>query len=457
MKLLIKNAHIINADSSIEADILCKNGLISKIGKNLTVEKANQTIDASGCYVFPGGIDPHVHMHLPSHAGFSADDFKSGSKAALLGGTTTLIDFVTPHKGQSLLDALEKRKKEASNAVVDYSFHVSPVEWRETTEQEIKDCVKAGITSFKIYMAYKKAIGIENEVISKVMKVVGKSGGLVTAHCELGDEIEILRDQFAKEGKVSPKYHPLSRPASLEAEAVEEFIAMGDDADCPVYVVHVSTKESLTHIHQAQQKDQKVFAETCPQYLLLEDSTYQGDFNETAPFVMSPPLRKEADQKAIWNAIATETIQTIGTDHCPFTLAQKEFGKDDFRKIPNGAGGVEHRLALLYTFGVLQNKISLNQFVNSTSTQAAKIFGLYPKKGVIQVGSDADLVIWNPKKEHIISTKTHQMNCDSDIYEGIQTIGEAKYVVTNGKVVVKKGELIEKDLIGSFLQRCKIE
>ncbi len=452
MKLLIKNAFIINADTSIEADILCENGLITKIENNLPAEGIDETIDASGCYVFPGGIDPHVHMHLPSHAGYSADDFSSGSKAALLGGTTTLIDFVTPKKGQSLTDALVERKKEAANSLIDYSFHVSPIEWRETTEQEIKDCIKEGITSFKIYMAYKKAIGIENETISKVMKVVGESGGLVTAHCELGDEIEILRENFAKEGKLSPEFHPLSRPANLEAEAVKEFIEMGKEANCPVYVVHVSAKESLNYIYKAQQQKQEVFAETCPQYLFLDDSKYQGNFSQTAPFVMSPSLRKEADNKAIWEAITEETIQTIGTDHCPFSLQQKEFGKDDFRKIPNGAGGVEHRLSLLFTYGVLENRITLNQFVNSTSTQAAKIFGLYPQKGVIQIGSDADLVIWNPKKENTISVKTHHMNCDSDIYEGITTKGAAKYVITKGKFVVEKRKLVLENR-GSFLRR----
>ena len=456
MILLIKNAHIINADTSIEADILCENGLITKIERNLTAEGEDKTIDASGCYVFPGGIDPHVHMHLPSHAGYSADDFSSGSKAALLGGTTTLIDFVTPQKGQSLLDALENRKEEALNSVVDYSFHVSPVEWRDTTEQEIKDCIKAGITSFKIYMAYKKVIGIENNIISKVMQVVGESGGLVTAHCELGDEIEILRNKFGKEGKLSPEFHPLSRPANLEVAAVKEFIEIGNEALCPVYVVHVSAARSLECIQKAQRNGQHVFAETCPQYLLLDDIKYQGDFSKTAPYVMSPPLRKVADNKAIWDAITDETIQTIGTDHCPFTLEQKEFGKDDFRKIPNGAGGVEHRLTLLYTYGVLENKLTLNQFVNSTSTQAAKIFGLYPQKGVIQVGSDADLVIWNPKQENMISAKTHHTNCDSDIYEGFKTKGKAKYVITNGKVVVKEGELISKISKGAFLRRDKL-
>lgn len=453
MVLLIKNAHIINAESSIKSDILCENGIIVKIEKDIASHTADTVIDATGHYVFPGGVDPHVHMHLPSPAGFSADDFLSGSKAALFGGTTSIIDFVTPNKGESLPDALAKRKKEAAQSLIDYSFHVSPIEWRETTQQEIKDCIQEGMTSFKIYMAYKKAIGIENEVILKVMQVVGKSGGLVIAHCEIGDEIEVLRDTFAEEGKVSPAYHPLSRPANSEAEAVKEFIDMGKQANCPVYVVHVSAKESLHYIEKAQKKGQVVYGETCPQYLLLDDSKYQGDFKETAPYVMSPPLRKKQDNQAIWEAIQSGVIHTIGTDHCPFTMAQKEFGLTDFRKIPNGAGGVEHRMFLLYTYGVLQNRITLNQFVNSTSTQAAKIYGLYPKKGVVKVGSDADLVIWNPKKESVISAKTHHQNCDTNIFEGFAVKGSPEYVIAKGIVVLKDNKLQVEKCKGSLLKR----
>ena len=451
MKLLIKNGLIVNSDKSIKADILCDKGRIVAINESIDV-KSDQILDASNMLVFPGGIDPHVHMHLPSPAGFSSDDFYSGTKAALYGGTTTIIDFVTPKKGQSLIDSLRKRKQEAKNSLIDYSFHVSPIEWIETTEKEIAECIDEGVTSFKIYMAYKKSIGLDDESILKVMKAVGKLGGLVTAHCELGDEIEVLRDSFAKQGKLSPAYHPLSRPANLEAEAVKKFIAMGKETNCPVYIVHVSTEESLKHIRKAQKKGQKVFAETCPQYLLLEDSKYQGDFDQVAPFVMSPPLRKKKDNEALWKAIKKETIQTVGTDHCPFTLAQKSLGKDDFRKIPNGAGGVEHRMELLYTYGLL-NHLTINEFVNSTSTNAAKIFGLYPQKGVLQVGSDADLVIWNPEKENIISAKNQYQNCDTNIYEGFTTKGYSKIVVVNGEVVKRGEALITNERQGSFIKR----
>ena len=453
MKLLIKNGKIIQADSDQKLDILCENGVISQLQTRLPEQEADQVIDAKGCYVFPGGIDPHVHMHLPSKAGFSSDDFYHGSKAALFGGTTTLIDFVTPFKGQSLIDALKERKDDAADALTDYSFHLSPVEWRDTTAAEIKTCIEQeGISSFKIYMAYKKAIGLEDDIIQKVLKTVGKYGGLVTAHCELGDEIEKLRENLIATGKTAPEFHPLSRPSDLEAKAVDNFIKMGKKAGCPVYIVHVSTAQSIPFIAQAQEEGQAVFAETCPQYLLLDDSKYQGSFSEAAPYVMSPPLRKKEDNRGLWKALEKGIIQTVGTDHCPFSIAQKKSGVKDFRKIPNGAGGVEHRMALLYTYGVLQNKISLQDFVALTSTNAAKIFGLYPKKGVIQVGSDADLVVWNPNIESIISAKTHHSLADTNIFEGIPVKGAPDYVITRGKIRIKHQKL-QDDTPASFLWR----
>ncbi len=437
MRLLIKNGTIINANSSIKTDVLIEDGKIIKIGNNLQGGiRIDKVIDAEGCYIFPGGIDPHVHMHLPSPAGYSSDDFLTGSKAALHGGTTTIIDFVTPKKGQSLAKAIELRKEEAKNCITNYSFHVSPIEWRNSIEKEILDCINnGGFKSFKVYMAYKNSIGLDDDVLLKVMKAVGKAGGMITVHCELGDDIEELRNEFAKENKLSVKYHPLSRPAELEALAVKKAIELADEAKCPLYIVHVSTKESLRYIRDAQKNGQKVIAETCPQYLLLDDSKYEGSFDQTATFVMSPPLRKKEDNKALWEAINNGTVTTLGTDHCPFTLKQKESGIHDFRKIPNGAGGVEHRLTLLYTYGVLTSKITLNQFVAITSTNAAKIFGMFPAKGIIAVGSDADIVVWNPEKENIISAQNHYSNCDLDIYEGIKTKGEPEYVVKAGIII----------------------
>jgi dihydropyrimidinase len=439
MDILIKNGTIVNTDKSFGADILIINGKIAKIGTPLTATAPNtKIIDASGKYIFPGGIDPHVHLHLPGPAGFSSDDFYTGSKAALYGGTTFFIDFVTPRKGQGLIEALHDRKKEASSSLIDHTFHVSPVEWRDSMTEEIKACVTEGITSFKIYMAYLDTIGLKDKDIQKVMKAVAEAGGMITVHCELGEEVDRLRKEFIKNGQISPKYHPLSRPNYVESEAVKKAIDFANEAGCPVYIVHVSTKESLEHIKKAQQKGQKVFAETCPHYLLLDDSKYLGEFANTAPFVMSPPLRKKEDNEALWQALADGTIQTVGTDHCPFTLDQKKYGIHDFTKIPNGAGGIEHRMALLFTFGVLKNRINLNRFVELISTNPAKIFGLYPKKGAVKIDSDADIVIWNPERENIISAKTHHQNYDINIFEGIHTKGEAEIVIVGGDIVLNR-------------------
>jgi len=303
-----------------------------------------------------------------------------------------------------------------------------------------------------MYMAYKNSIGLEDDDIYKVMRIVGKYGGIVTLHCELGDEIEELRNSFAKENKLSPEYHWQSRPAKLEALAVKKAIKLARKANCPLYIVHVSSKKSLKYIKKAQNKGHTVLAETCPQYLILDQSKYKGDFYKVAPYIMSPPLRKHKDSKALWKAISDGVIQTVGTDHCPFTMQQKEAGIDDFRKIPNGAGGVEHRLALLYTYGVLEGKISLRQFVNITSTNASKIFGLYPQKGELFVGSDADIIVWNPDSEKTISTKTHRQNCDSNIYEGVSTKGAPEFVIVNGEVAVANGEMLKKSK-AKFLRR----
>ena len=453
MNILIKNGTIVTSTEAFNSDIYISDGKIVQLGESLHIlEPIDKTIDAAGKLIFPGGIDPHVHMHLPTPAGYSADDFKTGSKAALLGGTTTLLDFVTPNKGQSLIDALIDRKAEADKSLCDYSFHVSPIEWNKNTEQEILDCIESGITSFKVYMAYKGVVGLDDEDLKKVLKTVGKADGLVTIHCELGDEIDVLRNQFVSEGKTDPKYHALSRPDNLEALAVQRIIEFARETNCSIYIVHVSSKKSLRIIEQAQKSGQKVFAETCPHYLLLNDSKYNGSFNETVQYVISPPLRKMEDQNTLWQSINKGVVKTVGTDHCPFNYKQKELGINDFRKIPNGAGGVEHRMTLLFSYGVLQNRINYNQFVDITSTQAAKIFGLYPQKGEIAIGSDADIIVWNPKTENTISVKNHHQNCDLEIFEGAKTVGAPEIVILNGEIVVEKGELVSEKK-GKFLKR----
>jgi dihydropyrimidinase len=453
MKILIKHARIVTSEKNFVSNIIIEKGIIVGIKDSVIEKDFDEIIDATNNYVFPGGIDPHVHMHLPTSAGFSTDDFYSGSKAALIGGTTTLIDFVTPRKEQNLVEALKQRKKEAESSVIDYSFHVSPVDWHNNIENEINEVIKNGVNSFKVYMAYKNSIGLSDEVLVKVMKSVAKVGGLLTVHAEDGDTIEKLRVEFAAKGKTSPMYHALSRPNYTEADAVKKIIEFSEKTSCKVYIVHVSTHESVKYIKEAQTRGIHIYAETCPQYLLFDDSKLNGAFSETAKFVFSPPLRKKHDNTALWNALSESVIQTVGTDHCPFNYEQKKTGENDFRIIPGGAGGTEHRLSLLFTYGVLKNKISLNQFVALTSTNAAKIFGLYPQKGEIAVGSDADIVIWNPETENRISVLNHHQNCNLNIYENFKTIGEPEVIILKGRIVYKQKQLFLSNRNGQFLKR----
>lgn len=440
MKILVQHAEVITPAERYMTDLLLEDGRISQTGTGLATHvSADRVIDAYGYLVFPGGVDPHVHMHLPTSAGFSSDDFYTGSRAALAGGTTTLIDFVTPKRGQSLTDALAGRKAEASLSMADYGFHVSPVEWRESLPLEIDACVLAGVSSFKVYLAYKDAIGVDDGVLEKIMLAVKKAGGMVTLHAETGDEIEVLRNDLYDQGLRGPSSHPVSRPPHTESDAVARAIALCEKSACPLYVVHVSAAASVALIRQARQQGLPVYGEACPHHLLLDDSKYQGSFHEAAPFVLSPPLRGLPDREALWEGLADGTLQTVGTDHCPFMMAQKEKGVSDFRKIANGAGSVEHRLALLYTYGVLEGRISIHRFVELVSAGPAALFGLFPRKGNLRQGADADLVIWNPVHASVISAGSHHQHCDHNIYEGFPVKGRAEYVIAGGELVMEQG------------------
>jgi len=453
VKILIRNGTVVTGQQIKAADILIHDGIVAEVAPDLPENSADRIIDANGKYILPGGIDPHVHMHLPGLAGFSSDDFNTGSRAALYGGTTTLIDFVTPARGEPLAKALEKRTEEAKSSLADFSFHVSPVEWTKTTGDGIKECIAKGVTSFKVYMAYKKTIGLNDQDILEVMKSVAGAGGIVTVHCETGDEIETLRNRYYSEGNAGPFYHHLSRPAATESDAVARAVGLAEKATCPLYIVHVSAKESLNHIREAKARGQKVFAETCPQYLLLDSSKYLGDFNHTGPYIMSPPLRNREDNEALWTALADGTVSVVGTDHCPYTMAQKETGIGDFRIIPGGAGGVEYRLPLLYTYGVLGNRITLDRMVELISSNPARIFGLWPQKGTVAAGSDADIVIWNPDHQGIISSKTHHQNCNINIYEGFPVQGNAECVIAGGRVIIENGIMTVQQTGGKYLSR----
>jgi dihydropyrimidinase len=452
--LLIKNGTIINANDTFEADVLIKDDKIIRIEKNMLLPDADVTvIDATAKYIIPGGIDPHVHLDLPTPAGNSSDDFYSGSIAAIAGGTTCIIDFVTPSRGESLTQALYKRKAVASMSCIDYSLHVGITWWDNSLAEEIEYCMKhEGITSFKTYLAYKGTIGISYEELYEVMKVVAKFNGLVTVHCEDGDSVYAMQQQLIKEGKTSPRYHALSRPTEVEVEAVEKVLAMAAETQCKVYLVHISTAKSMDVINRYRTKN--VFVETCPHYLLLNEEVYNNDDFEIAKYVISPPLRSKTDNEILWHQLSENLIDTVATDHCPFNLqGQKDKGKHNFTRIPNGAGGIEYRTALLYTYGVLTNIITLQQWVALTSTHAAEIFGISNTKGSITIGKDADIVIWDIEKEKIISVDNQYQHCDSNIYEGFHLKGLPEIVICKGKIAFENGKMNTNDLKGAFLYR----
>ncbi len=455
MSLLIKNGRIITAADDYVADIFIEGETIESIGKNLAVI-ADETIDASGMLVFPGGIDPHVHLEMPFMGTFSSDTYETGTRAALHGGTTTVIDFILQKQGSSLRAAFnEWNGRATSNAVGDYSFHMAVTDFNDSTKGEIKEMIDEGITSFKTFMAYKGALMIDDRQMIGLMEEVKKQGGMVTVHATNGDIIDYLVQKNVSEGNRAPIYHYLSQPEVTEAEASERFVDMTNFTGCPGYIVHMTCEGALNAVRNATKRNQKVFVETCIQYLVLDASLYEQDF-DGAKWVMSPPLREKKDQATLWAGINQGLVQVVATDHCPFTWEQKLMGKDDFSKIPNGHPAIEHRMELLFSEGVNKGKISLNKYVEVTSTNAAKIFGLFPKKGTIGVGADADIVIFDPSKKHTISVDTHHMNTDYSGYEGWEVTGKVKTVLLRGKVAIDDNKCLVEKGYGQFVKRKKV-
>ncbi|HWW62034.1 MAG TPA: dihydropyrimidinase [Thermoanaerobaculia bacterium] len=454
MKTLIKNGRIVTAVDDYHADILIEDGTIATIGKSIDVD-ADKTIDARGRLVIPGGIDPHTHMELPFGGTSASDDFETGTKAAAHGGTTTIIDFAVQYKGQELNEALDVWFKKAEGRTsIDYGFHLICTDLPDERLPQLKSMIDQGVSSFKLFMAYPGVFLVDDGTIYKAMQTAGERGGLICMHAENGVVIDAIVKQALAAGKTAPKYHALTRPTLAEAEGVHRAIALAQIAGTPVYIVHLSNSDALDEVTAARDKGVPAFAETCPQYLFLDYSVYEQEGFEGAKYVMTPPIREKWNQDKLWRGLKYNDLQVVATDHCPFCFKeQKELGRDDFSKIPNGGPGVENRMSLIYNGGVVQGRISVNRFVEITSTAAAKIFGLFPRKGTIAVGSDADIVIFDPDEEMTISAKTHHMNVDYSCYEGWKVRGVTKTVLSRGDVVIEEGKYVAKPGRGQFLKR----
>ncbi len=457
MSLLVKNGRIITADADFEGDIFVDGETISVIGKDLSIP-ADQVIDAQDRYVFPGGVDPHTHFDMPFGGTVTADDFETGTRAAAHGGTTTIIDFAIQSMGHSALEALETwHKKAEGKTAIDYGFHMIVTDVENGRLADLRKLADEGITSYKLFTAYPGVLYVDDGTLYRVMRQAGEDGSLICMHAENGIVIDEIVKQALAEDKTEPKWHALTRPTRMEAEAVHRVISIAEQAGNPVYIVHLSSADALRQLTAARNRGVPAYAETCPQYLFLDHSRYEQKGFEGAKYVMSPPLRDKSNQEALWRGLRFGDLQAISTDHCSFRFKdQKTLGKDDFTKIPNGAPGVENRLATVFTGGVGQGRISLSRFVELTSTAAAKMFGLFPRKGTIAVDSDADLVIFNPKRKETISVDnppTHHMNVDYSAYEGFEVEGFPETVVSRGKIIVRDCEYVGQAGDGQYLKR----
>src|SRR5499433_239902 len=450
---LIRNATIVTATHTYAADFGIANEKISAIAAQLPAENAGRILDAANLLVFPGGIDVHTHMDMPFGGTTSADDFQTGTTAAAFGGTTTLIDFAIQYKGQTLRQAFDTwMQKAQGKAVTDYAFHCIITDLKDAELDEMKALVREGITTFKLFMAYPGVFMLDDASIFKALRQTAAHGGMVCMHAENGGAIDVIVRQALAEGKTAPKYHALTRPTTAEAEATARAIALAEMAGAPVYIVHLSCNDALEKVREARDRGLPVYAETCPQYLYQSIENFDVPGFEGAKYVFTPPLREKWNQEKLWNGLKRDHLQVVSTDHCPFCFKeQKEMGKDDFTKIPNGGPGVEHRMSLIYSGGVAGGRFSANRFVELVATTPAKLFGLYPRKGTVAVGSDADLVIFDPNREHTISAKTHHMRVDYSMFEGIQVTGMPEVVLSRGKVLVQGEKFHGKAGQGNFL------
>ncbi len=456
MPLLIKNGQIVTPSETYVADIYCEDQTISAIGKNLSATAPNTTtIDASGKYVFPGFIDPHVHIYLPFMGTYSKDTYDTASKACLVGGTTTLIEMICPPKSDEPLAAFElwKGKAEGKSAC-DFTFHMGVTRMDALAESQLKEIVRAGVASFKIFLAYKGAFAVDDSELYHTLRLAKSLGVITTAHCENAELVAELQKQLLAEGKTGPEWHEPSRPESVEAEGVHHLMTFAKMHDAHTYIVHTSCEPAVRAALEAKARGVKVWIETLIQYLLVDKTHAEQKNFEGAKFVMSPPLRDKRNQPFLWDGLASGAISTLATDHAPFDFkGQKEMGRNDFTKIPNGIPSLEDRVNLFFTHGVKTGRIDLHRFVDAVSTQAAKLFGLFPRKGTIQLGADADLVVYDPNFKGTISAKTHLMNIDYNAFEGMKIEGRPHVVTVRGQVAAKDGKFVGDTKRGQFLKR----
>lgn len=454
MRTLIKNGTIVTAAETVRADVLVEDERVAAIALGLDVP-SDRVVDATDRYVFPGGIDAHTHMEMPFGGSTCSDDFATGTAAAAWGGTTTIVDFVVPEVGESLHRALDRWHEKAQKSHTDYGFHMIVREVNDATLAEMDRLVDEGVTSFKLFMAYPGVFMVDDAAIFKAMSRAVDSGATIMLHAENGGPIDVLVERYLAEGKTDPAYHGLSRPSLMEGEAVARAAALAELSGAPVYIVHLSSADALRSVREARDRGLPVFAETCPQYLHLTADDMARPGFEGAKFVCSPPLRSKEDQEELWKGLATGDLQAVSTDHAPFNFkGQKELGRGNFAKIPNGLPGVEDRFTLVYQ-GVVQKRIGLNQFVDLVATRPAKMFGLYPRKGTIAPGADADIVVFNPATVREISAATHHMNVDYSCYEGLRVHGEPELVMQRGRVLVEGGQFRGEQGSGQFLPRAR--
>ncbi|MBV9744046.1 MAG: dihydropyrimidinase [Acidobacteriia bacterium] len=455
MGLLIRNASVVSSESTRLADVLVEGETIREVRPGISPD-GHQVLDATGMLLFPGGVDPHTHLDMPFQGTTSSDDFESGTRAAAIGGTTTIVDFAIQARGTKMRDALDTWwKKAEGKACIDYGLHMVVTDLPDAGLEDMDEMVREGVASFKLFMAYPNALMVDDATIFRALQQTSKNGALICMHAENGSVIDIIVRQALAEGKTAPIYHALTRPTRAEAEAVHRAIAMAEIAGVPVYIVHLSSEDALNQVREARDRGLPAFAETCPQYLLLSIDDMNLPGFEAAKYVFTPPLREKQNLPKLWDGLKTDNLQVVSTDHCPFCFAdQKALGRDDFTKIPNGGPGIENRLQLIYHHGVGANKINPNRFVEIVSTAPARIFGMYPRKGAIAPGSDADLVVWDPNAEHVISAKTHHMRIDYSMFEGFRVKGNARQVFSRGELIVENGQYLGRAGRGRYLRRA---